>query len=338
MLSLVAATSFALAISAVVAQAPTTSVAPTAPPTWAPPKFDGYIALSQYRCMDFMCHEWSMGVSRVATECFTWDCQYEQKHLNTLVGTAAIADMSFKILTAFHAPTRAFYTLGVVDPSSGKSRLWTSTIADNVNSSTPFGAVQVTFPWSQMANPIVSLEAHPVSGEPIALFADGTVGTITNGTFHKKGMLLEANSTRVVTQATAVNIVGGQLYALAMAQPGFGTNEGWPTILTLDLTSWQKVADVNTPNMSATYADPPLYFETTWVPQINVLVVFATGNFDSIFYMDPTNGNTTTAVLDLAVCGNFVTYFQDDDGTKSWDSHKNNAFDATTGMLYSRRT
>jgi hypothetical protein len=73
------------------------------------PAFKGIVGSAQYRCDDFLCPDWELDVARV-------DPAF-RVHLTTklaeLVPKSPVASMSFPVLTAYHNPTRTFYTVGL---------------------------------------------------------------------------------------------------------------------------------------------------------------------------------------------------------------------------------
>ena len=169
----------------------------------ADPAFHGYIVLAQFECDDFECPDWSLTVSRLATECFTFPCSNEEKIEIELVPKSPIADMDFPVFTAYDAATRLFYVAGVVNGIS----LWTVHIADNFTAFTLVSTTRLHLPTPGAV--FTALEFNPVSGVPLALFQDGTVfSLLANGSSSYVGNVLNGNSTRVITQATSGQATG----------------------------------------------------------------------------------------------------------------------------------
>ena len=299
---------------------------PAPPPPM--PNFHGYIVLGQSVCDDFLCKDWSLAVTRLDTECWTWDCQYEEKQLRTLIPESPVKRMEFPVFTAFHKATRNFYTTGI-SASSATGKLFTTIIGKDVNS-TKEGGSPVTFRFPNgTANTFVSLEVT-ARNEVIAIFQDGAVCTVDarTGAIKKRGALIGSQGVRFCNKATYVDQATNTLYATTVT-----LEMGAPNVVTFDLNTWKVKNDVHIakPQYAAGIQIP---FQLIYIPAIKNIVYFVTGQFDSLVYLDPRTGNTSYLAFDLM---NFNSLEFNNEGRPSQhtdDLLKNVAFDAKSNTLY----
>lgn len=296
-------------------------------PTFPPPKFNGYIMLAQYNCDTFECTEWELDVTRLATECFTWDCQYEQQIQLTLDPEAAAAKRDFSVFTAAHHPTRRFYTVGLdKNRGDGAATLWTAKVAGDMTNSTLVKRVSFKFPSSRYL--FASLEVDPITGHPMAIYEDGTLSIIDpeTGATTTVGNFLQ-NFTRMANQATVVDAATSTLYAFT--RNVFGSE---PQFVTYDLKT--QTINATVPFLWLPYQTEELTpFQLSWISPIQQLIAFTTNhNFDHLIYVDPKTGNTSWAIYNLMEYHHLG--FQRDAAARSVDTLKTNTFDAATGILY----
>ena len=307
---------------------------PRAPPTtlFPPPKFHGYIVLDQFVCESLLCPTWDLSLTRLAVECFTWDCQHEEKQLATIVPTAPIKFMSFRTLGAYHHKRRLYYTAAITDVPAASAILYTAHVNGTFRGATVIS--QATFLFPNVTSTLSSLEVT-ANNTVIAIFRHGAVATVDpkTGNVVVVGTLLDGEHgwTHHIGQATTVDQESNTLYAFANNHAG--TDPRW---ITMDLRTFAVRRNVK--QGALPYIDyAPSAFEVLWVPEINNLVMFSTSPiFDNIIYVDPRTGNASYAFFDLMNAGNYL--FRDDSGTKHMDTNKNAVYDRASKRIYFQAT
>ena len=315
------------AVLAVAAVRPELRVGPR-----AESNFHGYIVLAQFECDDILCPDWSLMVTRLATECFTWNCSHEEKIEVQLVPKSPIAYMDFPVFTAYDAKTRNYFVAGITGYPAATGRLWTVNVAENFSTFALINATHFAFP-SQTAQ-FAALEVSSVTGLPIGLYVDGTVTVINpvNGSLTTVGNILNGNATRVLTQATDVDIYNHML--MANFNDGMGNEIGFAT---MSLINFTVVSTVFLGPLPYNNGMSPIIFAMNWISEINNLVVFGTGNWDQLFYVDPMTGNTTYACFEIEQLISELQ-FCTDTPVKMDDTYKNTAYDPKGKQLYFQAT
>ena len=296
----------------------------------ADPAFHGYIVLAQFECDDFECPDWSLTVTRLATECFAIPCSNEEKIEIELIPKSPIAEMSFPVFTAYNPATRLFYVAGI---ESWGYLLWSVKIADNFTAFTDGdGGVRFHFPTPDSV--FTALEVNPVSGVPLALYQDGSVFSLntTNGMSSYGGNVLNQNASRIITQATAIDVSDGLLFA--NFNDGFGNEIGFAA---MNLSDYSVVSTVMLGPLPNNNGAIPTVFAMNYIPGIKNLVVFATGKFDQLIYVNPWTGNTTYAIFELNQLMKGLQFCVDPT-VKADDTYKNSAYDPKAKMLYFQAT
>jgi hypothetical protein len=263
-------------------------------------------------------------VTRLATECITWDCQYEEDPLTTLVPESPIANMEFGVLTAYDRNGRLFYTVGNEENSMGTRRLYTTTIAGNV-SSIVGGDTKISFAFPSAVSVLVSLEVTH-DGIPLTIFQDGTLALLnrTSGTLQVVANVCPHGNSQL-TQATHVDLHNRILYLATQNGSNF-------VIITVDMRTWNISQTVTIQNIQPGQAQI-VPFDLVWIPEINNLILFSSNSqWDQLIYVSPTTGNASFAVQDLMNYNNLE--FHNNLNTKTDDTYKNVAYDELTHTLY----
>lgn len=291
-------------------------------PIRAPPQFDGYVVLAQFECDDLLCPDWSLEVTRLATECYTWNCTNEELQITTLVPKSPSATLNFPIFTAFHNRSRTFYTAGIINIPPASGRIWTTDIFGNVSAGN--NGPTSTFYFPSERSVFVSLEVTS-KNVLLIIFQDGDIESLnpTTGQTTFITNVLNNSTEFFLSQATTVD--GDNLYLVFGSE--FGANIG---ILTVSLTSFT----VTNVTLSSSI-DEIAPFQITYLPNLKTILLFSsTEQWDQLVYVDPTTGNASYAVFDLMSLNNFEFSNNPAAKVRSDDTYKNNAYDATTGMVY----
>lgn len=334
----------------------------TPPPTWpppTPPNFHGYIVTGEAVCDDFLCPDWSLGVTRLATECFTWDCQYEELQLQTLIPKSPSANMILNVDTAMHTPTRTFYTVSA-HGSETHGRLFASRINGAVNTSTPVNGQGVVFSWPvgnasyPVNSMIASLEVTSGSNEPVLILRDGRVAvidTMNGGNITVRGRLFDsvAEPQRMALQATAVDADTDTLYVWTSNSLYERSNNSDHRVVTFDLKTWKVVRDVKVAPSAYMTEGQQFAFQMNWIPHAKALIFCVggavlgpndhphpgNGQWDSLIWLQPQTGETAYYAFDLLNYQPGLAFYDEGRANQHTDdTMKTSVYDARTKMLY----
>lgn len=330
------------------------------PTVFPPPKFKGYFVLWQYRCMDLFCPHWSAGVTRLAYDCFSPTCSYEQEHLNELVPTLPRKDLEFPVLVTANFAKREVYTIKVPGPMVGGKKnifgklrapaaenktalVWTNLIDNGVSNATV--ARKSVIDLSNNNANLVATHAHP-DGNLLLVFSDSSFGLFDPHTSQLTMQGFMLNSTdraagRFIHRATA-NTRDNKFaffHVLNQDPNNFNTSTD-PTWITFDIHRLVVASHVRQSTLA--YIDYVAFaFEAVWVEDVGpngMLLAFTTGNFDGLYWLDVTTGNATWAAFDLA---NFQTGLEFTDsalGQFCSDFWGNAVYDVDTKTVYFQAT
>jgi hypothetical protein len=341
-----------------VEEATTTTFGPTVFP---PPKFKGYFVLWQYRCMDLFCPNWSAGLTRLAYDCFSPTCAYEQEHLNELVPTLPRKELEFPVLVTANFAKREVYTIKVPEPmvggknnnnkklfnklrSENKTALVWSNLVDNGVSNATVARKSV-IDLSNNEHSLVAAHAHP-DGNLLLVFSDSSFGLFDPHTSQltMQGFLLNSTDRaagRFIHRATANTRDNKFAFFHVLNQdPQIFNKSTDPSWITFDIHRLVVVSHVRQSTLA--YIDYTAFaFEAVWVEDVGpngMLLAFTTGNFDGLYWLDVTTGNATWAAFDLANFQNGLEFTDSALGQFCSDFWGNAVYDVDTKTVYFQAT
>ena len=301
----------------------------------ADPAFHGYIVLAQFECVDSTnatkCGNWTFTVTRLATKCYTDPCSDPQEKIEFDILENYTA-MTFPVFTAYDPATRLFYVAGI------EAWGYFVTIVHIAEDDTAFTLQKESrFHFPALGSVFTALEFNPVSGMPLALYQDGSVFSLntTSTVSSYAGNVLDGlpfNSSRIITQATAIDVSDGLLFA--NFNDGFGSEIGFAA---MSLSNYSVVSTVMLGPLPNNKGAIPTVFAMNYIPGIKNLVVFGTGKLDQLIYVNPWTGNTSYAIFELDRVGPGPS-FCDHPSVKADDTYKNSAYDPKEKMLYFQAT
>jgi len=287
------------------------------------PAFKGVLGTAQYRCDDFLCPDWELDVARV-------DPAF-RIHLTTklaeLVPKSPIAAMSFPVFSAYHDPTRTFYTLGLPEQNGGT--IWSVKIDNAVNTSTILSSTRFDLP----SNVGSVSRIHASSNNTLlALFDSGILFSLDpkSGTFTKLGNVIPASVTGFkLSQASVVDTDADVLYSVL-------ANGDGAVITTFVLHSGRVTSAPITLKREHFFLED--LFTAVWISDAKKFVLFLAGKdsgFDQLAYIDTTTGNGDYLFDNLAENQLFFTC---DMSTKACDVLQTAAYDAIEKRIYFQAT
>lgn len=296
----------------------------SAAPVQLPP-FKGVLVTAQYRCDDFLCPDWELDVSRV-------DPAFREKlitKLAMLVPKSPVAAMSFPVYTAYHDPTRTFYTVGLPEQNGGT--VWAVTVDAAVNTSTIISSARFEYPEGQ--GPIVRVHAS-ANNTLYAIMAQGTLAVLDprSGTITPVSSVVPPSAQGAqITSASVINTANDTLYTFIAGGSG-------PLVSTLDLRSNYITAATLTAKQEHWGLES--LFQAVIRPKTGELLLLVAGRngdegFDQIASVDASSGAVTFVYNNLAESNLFFTC---DPSTKSCDVLQTACFDAIEDRLYFQAT
>lgn len=252
--------------------------------------FTGYVVTAQWDGRTVPTVQWALDVTRQDT---LFRPKQELK-LQLLLPTTPGPALS-PTFTAYDATSRDYFTAVRQNASAG--RLWHMTINNAVDNSTV--DPDVRFAFSQMDATFVGLEAWNNNGvsTPLALFADCTVLVVDWKTGATKKLLQMCDPLQQML-TTATELVGNVLYVVAQNTQGLVNRQ----IVQVDLTTLKLSS---APLQSIKNHDPMLElpFEMVWLPSLKTMMLFFSGNFDQIVYLEPNSGAMSFAFHSISDYG-----------------------------------
>ncbi len=297
---------------------------------------DAYIVTPNFSCRGALCPEVALETLRFLPD-LSYPFEKEKKRLATLIAPSDPRRMHFGAVSAFEASSRTLFVAasGVSGLPSSSSLLFVQTLASDLsNVSFPFGAPPDSLNFSYPSASLVSLET--MSGALLAVFADGHVAQVQlpSGALVSEGSLLPsgpgADGRYVV--CTSTDQEGHRLFAITA---NAALNRDYQ-VVTMNLTSGKV-----TTQPCKSFGIPPFFwdlstvFQHRWIPTINRLVVFSSGLFDTLFYLNPIDGTGSYCIQDLSQVG---YKFRDSPNTFDSDMWNNCDFDPVSNSLYFQTT
>lgn len=264
------------------------------PPPTPPPAPTGYIVTAQWDGRTYPNVQWALNVTRQTTT-FEWTQQLElQNLLPTTQGPARSPTF-----TAYDPISRQYFVATQFNMSA--AFLWSMTL-DSAVTAAPMGEPQFTN-YPQYGETLVGLQAVNIEGfvALYSFFADGSVFEINTQTGIGSMFvnLCGGVATRSLTTAFDHNSKSNLVYGITASTVGEPAYE----IVTLDLNSGYQWTYALTTNLTGFVAAQESAFEMLWLDNIQQLLVFFTGNFDQLLFVDPYSGNASFAIQNLAEYG-----------------------------------
>lgn len=312
--------------------------------------FTGYIVTGQWDGRTIPSPQWAFEITRQDTA-FRFN---QQLKLATLIPTTA-GDGLTPSFTSYDANTRAYFM--TTARNAAVASLWGFTLSGDVSAAAPVNAeVRYSFPADGAT--LVGLQVFPTpsasertwesafSANALTVLAffntlqgNCTVLSVDYTTGNTEVWLddvcsLGANTTDPRALSTAIDRIPGTNTVFAVT----GATEGAPAyaVVTLDVSTKAYTQQLLAPlkNFDPTEESP---FELQWIPSLNQLIVFFTGNFDTLLWVDPATGATSFAISDLAEYqgaygGNLE--FTADDFLEDDDTWTDSAYDSVNKQLY----
>jgi len=291
------------------------------------PNFTGYVVTAQWDGRTVPDVQWALDVTRQDTE---FRARQELKLIQLIPTT--LGDASYYTYTAYDEATRV-YTVSVARNDTSAS-FWGMGITKDVENVTAL-IPEVRYAFPARGAVLVGLELFNNKGTliPLALFKDGTVLQIDPKTGATKVFAQLVNaSTQVITTAIELDPSTQKLWAIGQQATGLPNR----FMVTLDLNTKAVTSVLLAPlkNHNQELCAP---FEMVWMPSLQTLMVFNTGNFDQLIYTSPASGETSFATLDMAQFidgegGHFE--FTQDPFLEMDDTWANACIDNVKGWIY----
>lgn len=285
--------------------------------------FKGIVGTAQYRCDDFLCPDWELDVARV-------DPAF-RVHLITklaeLVPKSPVASMSFPVLTAYHDPTRTFYTVGLPEQAGGT--IWAVQVNAAADNSTMLTSARFDLPSG-----VGSLSrVHATRNNTVlAIFDSGALFTVDpkSGSFTKIGSVIPSNVTGFkASQASVIDTDADILYTIL-------SNSDNAVISTLYLQFSRLTSAPITLKREHYFLEA--LPTALWIPTAKRVALFLAGKdsgFDQIAYIEPATGNGEFLFDNLAESNLF---FMCDMNTKSCDTLQTATYDPQEDRIYFQAT
>jgi hypothetical protein len=270
--------------------------------------------------------QWALDVTRQDTE---FRARQEYKFIQLIPTTKG--DASHYTYTAFDAATRTYITSVTRNESSGS--LWGMTITKDVENVTSLGP-EVRYAFPEFGATLTGLELVNNRGSltPLAIFKDGTVIQIdpVSGATKLFARLVNASS-QLLTTAIELDPVSQKLWAIGQEATGLPNR----FMVTLDLASKAVTSILLAPLKNH---DPVLCapFDMVWLPTLQVLLTFNTGDFDQLIYVSPASGEMAFGTNNMAEFsdGNGHYEFMADDFLEADDLWANSCVDSVKALVY----
>eukprot|EP00040_Diaphanoeca_grandis_P008908 m.46837 g.46837 ORF g.46837 m.46837 type:complete len:378 (-) comp20345_c0_seq2:130-1263(-) len=290
---------------------------------------DGEIVLAQWDGRTTPDVQWALDVTRLDTS-FHFN---EVKKLSLLIPTRQ-GPVTLPTLTAYDDMSRTFFTtVPVMVPTPNASAtLWGTTIADNVSAAVPLFEVKYAFPSSE--SQLVGIETARVNGALVlfAVFKSGEVVTVDlkTGATTSVAALCDVNA-MFVSHAITVDPVKNQMYVILNPNGVASPRQ----IVTLDLAT-HHVTNVSLATLKDHNPVLEAPFEIQWLPTLQTTLVFFTGNFDQLVFVDPATGATAFYVDNLAQFegSSGVFQFTADDSLADDDTWQDSTIDHDKAKIY----
>lgn len=219
----------------------------------------------------------------------------QELKLQKLIPTTAGPALS-PTFTAYEPTQRLFFT--TVRRNSTSGSLWGLTLANDVNNASWY-TQEVRFAFPVVDAVMVGLQAFSESSGSVTvvvLFEGGQVVQVDPRTGVTRDVAMLGNNSRSLTTATTVDPATGSLFVVTEASEELPQRQ----VVTLSMVSWQVTARAALQPLKQ--HDPAVEkpFEMRFIAHLQTLLLFFTGNFDQIVYLEPHSGMTTMAVGDLA--------------------------------------
>lgn len=288
------------------------------------PNFTGYVVVGQWDGRTAPDVQWALDVTRQDTEFRVRQELKLQQLIPTTPGPALTPTW-----TAYDEKTRQYFV--TVYRNSTSASLFGSVIADDVESNVPLDPVEVRYSFPEEDATMVGLEAWNNNSHvtPLSLFADCSVWAVDPATGTSKPLASLCDSgTRKLT--TAMTLFGDKLYVISQAAQGLPARN----IVTLDLATMTASSAALAPLRDHNEA-LELPFEMVWLDQLNTLLVFYSGNFDQMVYVEPNSGLTALALPDLTEWGQDGHFeFLADERLEADDLWGNVCMDVVKDLIY----
>jgi hypothetical protein len=290
------------------------------------PNFTGYVVVAQWDGRTVPDVQWALDVTRQDTE---FRARQEHKFVQLIPTTKG--DASHFTYTAYDVATRTYITSVTRNESSAS--LWAMTITKDVENVTTIGQ-EVRYAFPQFGATLIGLELYNNKGAltPLAIFKDGTVLEVDQATGASKlfARLVNASS-QFLTTAIEYEPTLQKLWAI-----GQQTN-GLPNRFMVNL-------DLNTRAVTSVLLEPlknhdPVLcapFDMVYLPTLQVVLTFNTGDFDQLIFTDPLTGEKAFGTNNMAEFsdGNGHYEFLADDFLEADDMWANSCVDSLKGLVY----
>jgi len=286
----------------------------------AAPTFKSVLLTAQYNCVDFLCPDWELDLTRVnPTEPPVQDTII----LSNLIPKSPVAAMSFPVLTAYDADPRNFYTVTLPSPTSGD--IWEHNVDGAVTNATQISHSQFKFPDAFGTVSRVHITGNHTL---IALFTTGLVANVNvaTGFFIPVGNLSLDDGFKL-TQASVVEPTSNVLYA-------FATEGGKCKLYTHSLVTGQTTsADITLKDI---HFELEILFTALWIPTKKAIALFLAGGnefgLDQIAWVDPATGDAKEMIGNLDQ--QYMMGFACNTATKDCDLLQTAAYDPISNHIY----
>lgn len=227
----------------------------------AAPTFKSVLLTAQYNCVDFLCPDWELDLTRVNP---TEPPVQDSIILSNLIPKSPVAAMSFPVLTAYDADPRNFYTVTLPSPTSGD--IWEHNVGAAVTNATQVSHSQFKFPDAFGTVSRVHITGNHTL---IAVFTTGIVANVNvaTGFFIPVGNLSLDQGFKL-TQASVVEPTSNVLYA-------FATQGGKCKLYTHSLVTGQTTsADITLKDI---HFELEILFTALWIPTKKAIALFLAG-------------------------------------------------------------
>jgi len=192
----------------------------------------------------------------------------------------------------------------------------------------------VRYAFPEYGSTLIGLEIFNNKGIliPLVLFKDGTVLQLDQATGATKVFAHLVNATtQFVTTAIELEPTSQKLWAIGQQTTGLPNR----FMLTLDLNTKAVMSILLAPLKNH---DPMLCapFDMLWLPTLQVLFTFYTGNFDQLIYISPNSGEMMfgTGNMEEYGDGNGHYEFTADDFLEDDDMWANSCVDSVKSLIY----
>jgi hypothetical protein len=255
------------------------------------PQQGGALIFAQWDGRTYPDVEWALDITRQSTLEFPGipDEVQLQLLMPTRKGSANAPTFS-----SYDALSRNYFVVTNVD--SGSGWLWSSVISGDMNSSTSLYPKQ-TFGYTNPGQTMVGMETVYLDNKQLVLvfFDDGSVEKVDPSTGAGTPYTTLVNASR---QINCVVYRENSREILVLTQTLDATKPNY-SVLTFNYATKQttevvmQVPQYFVPGQEAG-------FEMLWVESLQNLLVFFTGNFDQILYVNPANGAASLAMMNMA--------------------------------------